>query len=256
MLASLKRLRGIASGERVPGGLGMVARRWRVSFRTRAARPIHARRADARMAYFTRDTLRFLAELERHNERAWFLENKDRYEAHVKEPAGRLIADVGPKLGMDGKLMRVNRDVRFSKDKSPYKTNVGIGFHPSGLPKGPLIAGLYLHVAPKESFIATGVWQPEPAILGKIRDAIVARPAPWKAARKVGLDEDETALKRAPKGFDPEHPHVEDLKRKSFTASVPLTSAQATSADLPKLMVAAEKKMRRLNEFLAAAVRV
>jgi uncharacterized protein (TIGR02453 family) len=206
-------------------------------------------------SYYTRETLKFLADLEKHNERAWFEPNKPRYEALVKEPSMRLIADVGSKLDMDGKLMRVYRDVRFSKDKSPYKTNVGIGFHPRGVPKGPLVAGLYLHVSPKESFIATGVWQPEPALLAKIRDAIVARPAAWKAARKVGLDDDVEGLKRAPKGFDPEHPFVEDLKRKSFTASVPLTAKQTTSGELPKLMIAAEKRMRPLNEFLAAAVR-
>lgn len=206
------------------------------------------------MAYFTHETLRFLAELERHNDRAWFQENRPRYEAHVKEPAGRLIADVGARLAMDGKLMRVNRDVRFSKDKSPYKTNVGIGFHPAGLPKGPLVAGLYLHVSPKESFVATGVWQPEPPVLGAIRDAIVARPAAWRKARKVGLDEDEASLKRAPKGFDPGHEFAEGLRRKSFTASAPLTAAQATGGDLPKLLLAAEKRMRPLNEFLGAAV--
>lgn len=207
------------------------------------------------MSYFTRDTLRFLADLEKHNDRAWFLKNKARYEEHVKEPAGRLIADTASKLGMDGKLMRVNRDIRFSKDKSPYKTNIGIGFHPRGVPKGALVAGLYLHVSPKESFIATGVWQPEAAMLSKIRDAIVARPAAWKTARRVGLDDDETALKRAPKGFDPEHAFIDDLRRKSFTASRMLTPAQATSDALPKLLVAAEKRMRPLNEFLAAAVK-
>ena len=206
------------------------------------------------MAYFTRETLRFLAELEKNNERAWFEANKPRYEEHVKTPSMRLIADVGGKLGMDGKLMRVHRDVRFSKDKSPYKTNVGIGFHPRGVPKGPLVAGLYLHVHPKESFIAAGVWQPEPAILSRIRDAIVERPGDWTKARQVGLDEDEGALKKAPKGFDPEHKHVEDLRRKSFTASAPLTPKQVASDELPKLLVAQEKRMRPLNAFLAAAV--
>lgn len=206
-------------------------------------------------SYFTRDTLRFLADLEKHNEREWFLKNKTRYEEHVKEPSMRLIADVASKLEMDGKLMRVARDIRFSKDKSPYKTNIGIGFQPRGLPKAPLLGGLYLHVSPEESFIATGAWQPEPAVLSKLRDAIVARPAAWKTARKVGLDEDEGALKRAPKGFDPEHAFIDDLRRKSFTASTMLTTAQATSRDLPKLLLGAEKRMRPLNEFLTSALR-
>jgi uncharacterized protein (TIGR02453 family) len=206
------------------------------------------------MAYFTRNTLRFLGELEKSNERAWFEANKARYERDVKAPSMRLIAEVGARLRMEGKLMRVHRDVRFSKDKTPYKTNVGIGFHPRGLPTGPLVGGLYLHVAPGESFLAAGAWQPEPSVLGRIRDAIGEKPTAWKAARKVGLDEDETALKRAPKGFDPEHPLVEDLRRKSFTASAPLTKAQVTSDDLPDRMVAAEKRMRPLNKFLADAL--
>ena len=208
-----------------------------------------------RMPYFTRATLKFLAELEKHNERPWFLKNKERYETEVKEPAMRLIAEVSSKLAMDGKLMRVYRDTRFSKDKTPYKTNVGIGFHPQGLPKGPLVAGLYLHVSPNESFVATGVWQPEAPLLSKIRDAIVENPAAWKTARKVGLAEDEAPLKRAPKGFDPEHPFIEDLKRKNFTASTMLSSAQVTSDALPKLIMDAEKRMRPLNKFLAEAVR-
>lgn len=207
------------------------------------------------MTYFTKETLKFLADLEKHNERAWFEKNKARYEEAVKEPSLRLIADTASKLGWDGKLMRIHRDVRFSKDKSPYKTNIGIGFHPRGLPKAPLLGGIYLHVMPKESFVAAGSWQPEPAVLSKIRDAIVARPAAWEKARKVGLDDDVEGLKRAPKGFDPEHRYVEDLKRKSFTASTDLTPAQVTSDELPKLLVAAEKRMRPLNDFLAGAVK-
>lgn len=206
------------------------------------------------MPYFTRETLRFLAELEKHNERAWFERNKARYEEHVKAPAGRLIADVSSKLGMDGKAMRIYRDIRFSKDKSPYKTNVGITFHPRGLPKGTLIGGIYLHVAPKESFLASGAWHPEPRILAQIRDGIVALPAEWKKARKIGLDEDEEALKRAPKGFDPEHPFIEDLRRKNFTASIELTDAEVCAEDLPKRIVAAEKKLAPLNAFLAKAL--
>lgn len=206
-------------------------------------------------AYFSRETLRFLSELEKHNERAWFEPNKARYEEHVKEPAGRLIADVGARLRMDGKLMRVYRDTRFSKDKTPYKTNVGISWHPPAVPKAPLLGGVYLHVAPKESFVAAGVWHPERDVLGKVRDAIVAKPAAWAKARKVGLDEDEEGLARAPRGFDPEHKFVDDLKRRNFTASVDLTDAQVTSDALPKLVVDAEKKLRPLNEFLVAAVR-
>jgi uncharacterized protein (DUF2461 family) len=96
---------------------------------------------------------------------------------------------------------------------------------------------------------------PEAPILGKIRDGIVAKPATWEKARKVGLDNDEGgSLKRAPKGFAEDHKFIEDLKRKSFTTSIPLTPAQATADDLPKQLIAAEKKMRPLNDFLVAAL--
>ena len=198
--------------------------------------------------------LDFYDDLEVDNTKSFWEKHKAVYDEAVKGPMTALCAALAPEFG-EAKVFRPYRDVRFAKDKTPYKTNVGIGFHPRGVPKGPLVAGLYVHVAPKESFIATGVWQPEPALLSKIRDAIVERPDAWAKARKVGLDDDVEGLKRAPKGFDPEHKYVEDLKRKSFTASTMLTPAQATSADLPKLMVAAEKRMRPLNDFLGAAVR-
>ncbi|MEA3199643.1 MAG: hypothetical protein QOE90_1071 [Thermoplasmata archaeon] len=206
-------------------------------------------------AYFSRETMRFLADLAKHNERAWFEPNKARYEALVKEPAGRLVAEVGSRLRMEGKVMRIYRDTRFSKDKTPYKTNVGLSWHPPGPPRGPLLGGVYLHVSPRESFVAAGAWHPERDVLGKIRDAIVEKPAAWAKARKVGLDEDEDTLARAPRGFDPEHKLIDDLKRRNFTASVDLTDAQVTSDALPKLVVDAEKRLRPLNAFLVDAAR-
>jgi uncharacterized protein (TIGR02453 family) len=203
------------------------------------------------MAHFTKETLRFLADLEKHNEKAWFEANRARYEEHVKEPSARFAASVGAKLGLEPHVMRIHRDVRFSKDKSPYKANVGIGF---GHGRAVTAPGFFLHAAPKESAVYAGVWHPEPDALSHIREGIVARPAAWKKARAVGLDEDEEALKRPPRGVPPDHPFVADLKRKSFTASVKLKDADVTAPDFDARFVAATKKLAPLNGFLAKAL--
>jgi uncharacterized protein (TIGR02453 family) len=97
------------------------------------------------------------------------------------------------------------------------------------------------------------MWMPEPAALQSIRERIAERPAEWKKARG-DLDPDEGALKRPPRGFDPDHPMVEDLKRKRFTASVPLSDAQVKRADLTKTFVRGCERISPLMRFLAASV--
>jgi uncharacterized protein (TIGR02453 family) len=187
---------------------------------------------------FSPELFAYLRDLKRHNRREWFLENKARYEAAVKEPALQFIADFEPHLrkispeflaipkAVGGSLFRIQRDVRFSKDKSPYKTHVGIRFlhRDARNVHAPIF---YLHLEPGGSFAGLGVWHPEPPTLEKIRQAIVEDPRGYKkaigAARfrrcfEVGGD----ALKRPPRGYDPEHPLIEELKRKDFVASRPL----------------------------------
>jgi uncharacterized protein (TIGR02453 family) len=214
------------------------------------------------MGYFDEETFSFLRELKRNNDREWFAANKQRYEESVKEPFLRFIEDVGPELRkvsrnlvadprpVGGSLFRIYRDVRFSKDKSPYKTHVGAHF-PLG--KGMASPGYYLHLEPGECFVAGGMWMPEPAALQSIRERIAERPADWKKARG-DLDRDEGALKRPPRGFDPEHPMIEDLKRKSFTASVPLSDSQMKRADLTKTFVRGCERISPLMKFLASSV--
>ena len=167
------------------------------------------------VAYFDDETFAFLRELRSHNERAWFNENKDRYERSVKEPMLQFIGDVGPELRklssslvadprpVGGSMFRIYRDVRFSKDKSPYKTHAGAHFQSKGGP------GYYLHIAPAQCFIAGGMWMPEPAVLQRVRERISKRPADWKKARVV-LDDPEDALKRPPRGFDADDPMIEE----------------------------------------------
>jgi uncharacterized protein (TIGR02453 family) len=214
------------------------------------------------MGYFGEDTFAFLRELKRNNDREWFNANKDRYEESVKEPFLQFINDVGPPLRKvsrnlvadprptGGSMFRIYRDVRFSKDKSPYKTHVGAHF-PLG--RGEAAPGYYFHLEPGQCFVAGGMWMPEPAALQGIRERIAARPADWKRARGK-LDHDEASLKRPPRGFDPDHPMIEDIKRKTFTSSVRLSDAQMKRADLTKTFVQRCERIEPLMKFLAAGV--
>jgi uncharacterized protein (TIGR02453 family) len=214
------------------------------------------------MGYFGEDTFTFLRELKRHNDREWFNANKERYEQSVREPFLQFINDIGPALRKispnlvadprpsGGSLFRIYRDVRFSKDKSPYKTHAGAHF-PLG--KGMGGPGYYLHLEPGECFVAGGMWMPDGTALQRIRERIAERPAEWNKARG-DLDDDEGSLKRSPRGFDPEHPMIEDIKRKSFTSSVRLSDSQMKRAGLTKTFVRSCEQIAPLMKFLAAAV--
>lgn len=179
----------------------------------------------------------FLRDLKKNNNRDWFGINKARYENDVKKPAMDFICAFAPALARLSKhfiadpqksMFRIYRDTRFSKDKSPYKTHVGIQFrHISG--KDAHAPGFYLHLEPQHVFVGIGSWRPDSTALAKIRDAIVAAPAAWKRAsqgKKFSsfFELGGESLKRPPKGYDPEHKWVEDLKRKDFIASAALTT--------------------------------
>jgi uncharacterized protein (TIGR02453 family) len=213
--------------------------------------------------YFDDETLAFLRELRQHNDREWFSKNKQRYEASVKEPFLQFISDAGPELRrispkivsdprpVGGSMFRIYRDVRFSKDKSPYKPYAAAHFPLGAGTDGP---GYYLHIEPDGgSLLAGGMWRPNPDALQKVRERIAARPGEWTKARK-DVGEDETALRRPPRGFSPDDPMIDDIKRKSFTASLPLTDAQVIRADLMKTFVRGCERLSPLLRFLAAAV--
>lgn len=200
---------------------------------------------------FTAATFQFLEELVGHNDRAWFEANKKRYEAHCREPALDFVRAIAPHLEVlaprfvaddrkvGGSLMRVNRDTRFSHDKAPYKTNLGVQLRHEG---GADVhaPGIYVHLSPSECFVGVGSWMPEPPVLDTIRRQIADHPdrfraavaslvAPWDRDGGHGGIE---RLKRPPKGFDPAHPLVEELKKKSHLATRPLTRAEVLSPDL------------------------
>ena len=222
--------------------------------------------------YFGRPFFAFLEELAANNRRDWFQENKERFEEVVKDPALAFISDFGPHLAevsrhfradprpVGGSLFRIYRDVRFSKDKSPYKTHVGIHFrHESS--KDAHAPGYYLHLGPAGSFAGVGIWRPDAASLQRIRDAIVERPARW---RSIFSSERFTArfamagesLQRAPRGYDPEHPLIEDLKRKDFHAGVELGRDEVGATDFLERFARIAADGRPLARFLCEALAV
>jgi uncharacterized protein (TIGR02453 family) len=194
---------------------------------------------------FGRELFGFLSDLASNNDRTWFQANKDRYVDHVQEPALEFINAFAPKLEkisphfqadsrlVGGSLFRIHRDTRFSKDKTPYKTNTGMHFrHDAG--KDAHAPGFYLHLQPGECFAGAGLWRPEPKVAAVIRQAIADDPAEWKkAAHRTSLIRDWApmgdSLVRPPKGVDADHPLIEDLKRKDFVLSRRLSESEVTS---------------------------
>lgn len=199
------------------------------------------------MRYFTRQTFQFLKDLRENNSREWFKDNRARYDDSIKEPAQQFIMAVGARLSEvsehlradprpnGGSLFRIHRDTRFSRDKSPYKTATGIQFrHAKG--RDAHAPGLYMHIEPGACFMGVGTWHPEREALRKIRDGIVDDPDGWVSATRAGsfpqvFELWGESLATGPRGFDLEHPLMEDIKRKDFVGmcSVPQSFLTSTS---------------------------
>jgi len=205
---------------------------------------------------FTPATLRFFKQLATHNNKEWFEAHRDDYETNVREPMRELVEELdvrfarfAPEIGGDPKrsMFRINRDIRFSKDKSPYKTNAGCWFHHRsasrkvGSEAAEGSAGFYFHLQPGKSFIGAGVWMPPRPQLTKLRDAIAEKPQAFgrmvqALPKRFGGLSAESALKRIPRGYAEDHPAAKWLKYQSFTTGRSLTDAQVTSAKLPALL--------------------
>jgi uncharacterized protein (TIGR02453 family) len=211
------------------------------------------------------ELFRFLRELERHNDRVWFAANKQRYLERVRDPLLQFIADLAPRLAklskhvvvdpspVGGSLFRIYRDTRFSKDKRPYKTHAAMAFR-GGDGNHPAPA-FYLHLGPGEVFAGAGIWHPEPDTLKTLRDAIAKSPAQWKrVTRACPLDEDDEKLSRSPRGYDPEHPLIEDLKHKSFTTGRQFSEREACAPDFAATFAKTCKQTSPLMAFLSQAV--
>lgn len=215
-------------------------------------------------AFFTPEVFVFLRQLKRHNDREWFAKNKERYQRSVQESALRFIAAFAPHLSelsqhfvadprpSRGSLFRIYRDTRFSSDKRPFKTHVGIRFsHEKG--KDAHAPVFYLHLEPDNCFAAAGVWHPDPPALNGIRAALVANVDEWKKVRKK-IDLEGDKLSRPPRGFDPKHPFIEDLKYKDFVASVALTEKQICGTKLLQQFDSGCRTMLPLVEFTTKAL--
>ncbi len=217
--------------------------------------------------YVSLSTFRFFRELAQNNNREWFNANKDRYIEEVRDPLLGFVEAFGARLEKistsmfadsrpnGGSLFRIYRDTRFSKDKSPYKTYAGMTFrHVEG--REVAAPGFYLHLEPGRVFAAAGMWHAPSDALKQIRDAIVEHPERWKRTtrgRGRALDEGDQ-LKRAPRGFDPEHPLIADLKRKSFTISSNFTQKEACAPDFLDRFARSSRQAGPLMEFLTRAV--
>lgn len=222
--------------------------------------------------YFTNTTLSFLRELSDNNDRNWFQENKQRYEDTVRTPALDFIEDISPRLQViaprfraipkkiGGSLMRVYRDTRFSKDKSPYKTNIGIQFrHEAG--KDVHAPGYYLHIEPGDCFLGVGIWHPDSTALGMIRDTIVAKDNHWLAARdskpfKQSFTLEGESLTNPPRGYSKDHPLLDDLKRKDFIAIKKLSQKSVLSKNFMDESIALFGQAEDFMRFLCTALEV
>lgn len=222
---------------------------------------------------FTQATFDFLTELASNNNRDWFTEHKSRYINDVLDPAVSFVQSlekplrkVAPFLVADarrsnGSILRIYRDTRFSKNKTPYKTHVGIQLrHDAG--KDIHSPSIYIHIQPGgESLVAAGCFRPEASALAAIRAAIDTKQSQWKRARDDKQMRAEStfwgeSLKTSPRDYSKDHPMIEDLRRKDFIAVFALTDKQAIRTDLDDLIIERIKWSKPYMRFLCEAVGV
>jgi len=224
------------------------------------------------MAGFSEDTFSFLRNLVENNNREWFAEHKGEYEALVRQPAFAFIDAIAPELQkisphfvakaskVGGSLMRVYRDARFSKDKTPFKTNIGIQFrHEQG--KDIHAPGFYVHIEASEVFVGVGLWHPDAAALKGIRQHIDTFPQSWIDAKSNQKFQKlfhftGDSLKTAPKGFPKDHPMIEDIRRKDFIAISQIAPELCLEDDFSDIVKGYFELTKPLMAELCRAVRI
>jgi uncharacterized protein (TIGR02453 family) len=219
---------------------------------------------------FPTDLFRFFRELEQNNNRNWFNQSRERYTRSVVQPMSDFICAMQPRLKAisahytadprphGGSMFRIYRDARFSRDKTPYKTHAACQFrHDSG--KDVHAPGFYVHLGLDEVFCGGGIWQPASRDLGHIRDFIADNVRAWariRNARKIvdvgGISGE--SLQRPPRGFNEQHVHIEDLKRKSFYVMTGCDRAAALRPDFVELVSEAFRRAAPLNRFICQAL--
>jgi uncharacterized protein (TIGR02453 family) len=217
-----------------------------------------------------RELYDFLVELKENNNRAWFQSNKARYEHFYKEPLLNFIAAFAERLPQispyytaiprinGGSLFRIYRDIRFSRDKRPYKTWVGMHFRHERA-RDVHSPGFYLHLEPGNNFISCGIWKPETSTQYRIRQVIDEHPKRWlEAIGDPEFREDYQlvgdSLMRPPRGYDDNHPLIEDLKRKDYLASHPLNKETALSPDFLDFYLDMCVKASPFMQFLTESI--
>ncbi len=214
-------------------------------------------------------SLKFLQDLSNNNNRNWFEQHRNKYEsakADFLELVAAVIAgtavfdkpigDLQPK----NCTFRINRDVRFSKNKAPYKNNMAGYFNKAG--KKGIGAGYYVHIQPGESFVAGGIWMPEPLVLSKIRQEIDYNLAEWKkilsntAFKKYFVDglQNNEKLSRPPKGYEADNPAIEFLKMKNFVVSKKFTDAEVLNKSFAGDVVKTFKTMKPMLDFFNRSI--
>jgi uncharacterized protein (TIGR02453 family) len=216
--------------------------------------------------------MKFLHDLRNNNEREWFNAHKAGYEAEVREPALAFIEAMAAPLHKlsphfralakrsGGSLMRVYRDTRFSNDKTPYKTNVGIQFRHE-LGKDVHAPGFYLHIEPGNCFIGAGIWHPESKALTRIRDFMIDNPAAWKRALahrpfKANFTLEGDSLKRPPRGYPREHELMQDLMRKDLIACRPFADDEIHEQGFVRMVAGAFRQTDPFMRYLCTALEV
>ena len=219
------------------------------------------------------DYFKFFKELSANNNREWFEDNKQRFRQSVQEPLVAFVEEMAPRLQKiskhitadprlnGGSIFRIYKDVRFSKDKTPYKTNGGVQFR-HALGKDAHAPGFYVHIAPGEVFFGGGIWMPPSSALFAIREAIRDNGAGWRKVaddasfkKRFGNVRGDT-LTRPPKGFDASDANIEDIKRKSFFAMQEGTEKQTRAANFADDVAEAMADASPLMRFLCKALDV
>jgi len=220
--------------------------------------------------YFTPKSFALMREFARNNNREWFAANKTRFEETLRDPFLHLIADLAAPLAkisphfradprpQGGSMFRIYRDTRFSGDKTPYKTWLGARLQHERAKQVPAPT-FYMHIQPGQSFVGGGLWHPEPPTLKRVRDFLADNPASWKKAAhnkrfaerfEVGGE----SLSRPPRGYDPAHELIEDIKRKDFAAWTGIGDREACSSELRDILVAGFKGVAPMIDYLCAAL--
>jgi uncharacterized protein (TIGR02453 family) len=223
-------------------------------------------------AFFGPELFSFLEDLRANNDREWFAANRHRYEEHLLEPAlafidafGARMEKISPHFRADarpsgGSLFRIYRDTRFAKDKSPYKTNVGIRF-PHERAQEADAPSFYLHIGPDEAFAGGGIWHPATEAATRVREAIVAEPERWRRATRSGafakrLQLGGDSLKRVPSWADRDHALADDLRRKDFFGSTRLNRSDVVAPGFVDEYTRICKAVAPLQQFLCDALDV